>query len=238
MDHKILQYQCDHTDYKVFLASDSAKKGKKPAVIVIHTWFGLNKFAEEQAEFIASLGYIGYAIDLYGNGQIAANEKEAADLMAPLYTNRQLLRKRLLAAHAALLQNPEVDPERIAVMGFCFGGLSAVELLKTGAPLKAVISVHGAFHGTEQTETAENIQASLLILTGAKDPIATMQDLEKLQEEMTKASVDWQTHIFASAGHSFTNKDAHNRDAGYYYDPLAAKRSYILIEQFLKEKFT
>lgn len=224
------------------MAYDSSSQEKKPGVIISPTWFGCNDFARDIALEIASLGYVALAADPFGNGTVAKSEQEAASLIGPLYLDRNLLLTGLNGAYKALIQLPEVDPTRIAAVGFCFGGLSVIELLKSGAPLKAVVTFHAALHeenggkNIKRAPTASKLHGSLLILTGAKDPIATMSDLERVQNEMTASNVDWQTHIFGSAGHSFTNPDANKPEAGYYYDPLAAKRSFQLMKDFLKEQ--
>lgn len=241
MFSKKFSYQCDHTSCQGFLAYDSSSDEKKPGVLISPTWFGCNDFARDVALEIASLGYVALAADPFGNGKIAQDEREAASFIKPLYLDRFLLLSRLNAAYSALIKLPEVDPSRIAAIGFCFGGLSVLELLKSGQPLKAVVTLHAAFHeengGTniKRAPTAAKIDGSLLILTGAKDPIATMSDLERVQKELTLADIDWQTHIFGSAAHSFTNPKAKNREAGYFYEPVAAKRSYQLMKDFLKE---
>lgn len=236
-------YQCDHTTCTGFLASDSSTKEKKPLVMIVPTWFGINDFAKEWAEKIAKLGYTALVCDVYGNGACAKNEKEAGAFMAPLFMDRALLRKRLHSAYEAILHHPSVNKDQVGIMGFCFGGLAAIEFLRSGAPLQATISVHAVLSNSHEGKSLAiahggKLNGSLLILTGAKDPLAPLSSIELVQKEMTEASVDWQTHIFGSAAHSFTNKDAAHPESGFYYDALAEKRSAQLIAQFFKERFT
>lgn len=242
MFSKKFSYQCDHTSCQGFLAYDSSSDEKKPGVLISPTWFGCNDFARDVALEIASLGYIAFVADPFGNGKVAKDEREASALISPLYLDRNLLLSGLNGAYKALAEQPVVDPSRIAAIGFCFGGLSVIELLKSGAPLKGVVTLHAALHeegggkNIKRAPQATKLHGSLLILTGAKDPIATMSDLDRVQKEMTDAQVDWQTHIFGAAGHSFTNPDANKPEAGFCYEPLTAKRSFQLMKDFLKEQ--
>lgn len=236
-------YQCDHTPCTGFFASDSSSNEKKPLVLIVPTWFGMNDFAKDWAVTIAKLGYSALACDIFGNGACAKDEKEAGAFIAPLFMDRALLRKRLQSAYEAALKHPSVNSEKVGIMGFCFGGLSAIEFLRSGAPLKATISVHAVLNDTYEGKSVAiphggKLNGSLLILTGAKDPLAPLSSIELVQKEMTEAAVDWQTHIFGSAAHSFTNKDATHPEKGFNYDALADQRSRFLIEQFFKERFT
>jgi dienelactone hydrolase len=241
MFSETITYQCDRISCQGFLAYDDSSAEKMPGVLISPTWFGCNDFAKDIALQIASLGYIAFVADPFGNGRVAKDEKEAAALIEPLYLDRNLLLSGLNGAYRTLAEHPKVDSKRLGAIGFCFGGLSVIELLKNGQNLKAVVTFHAALHeenggkNIKRALTSDHIHGSLLILTGAKDPIATMADLDRVQNELTKSRIDWQTHIFSSAGHSFTNPDANKPDAGFYYEPIAAKRSFELMQDFLKE---
>ncbi len=241
MTLECVDYPCGKSTCKGFFSLPEKVNGKVPAILLFSTWFGLNQFAKEKAQYLSNLGYMVLGADLYGNGAVAKDEKEAAELMQPLYQDRTLLRERLLASYTTLTSHPFVDVTRIGAIGFCFGGLSVIELIRSGVDLKGGVSFHGALSekpGTFKPATkASKMHGSLLVLTGAHDPLATMDDLSRLQHEMTERGIDWQTHIFGAAGHSFTNQDANKRDAGFYYDALSARRSFLLMEEFFKERF-
>lgn len=235
-------YQCQDTNCTGYFASEATTQSKRPLVLILPTWYGVNDFSRDWAHDMAKQGYAAIVCDIYGNGACAKSDAEAAELMAPYYMDRALLRKRLQAAYNAGISRSEVDPKQVGVMGFCFGGLAAIELLRSGANLQATICVHAVISDEHNGKSVAiphggGLYGSLLILTGAKDPLAPRTGLEAVQKEMTDANVDWQTHIFGNAAHSFTNKDASNLQAGMYYEALSAKRSSLLINQFFKERF-
>lgn len=237
-----ISYQCAGTSCTGYFAVEDSTQVKRPLVLILPTWYGVNDFAREWAHEMAAQGYAALVCDVYGNGQCAKNDTEAAELMAPYYMDRGLLRSRMLAAYDVGVKRPEVDLKKVGVMGFCFGGLAAIELLRSGAKLQGTICVHAVINDEYKGKSVAiphggPLQGSLLILTGAKDPMAPPSGLEAVQNEMTEASVDWQTHIFGNAAHSFTNKEAANYKAGMYYEALSAERSSQLIKQFFKERF-
>jgi dienelactone hydrolase len=237
-----VSYPCLDTECIGYFATEESASAKRPLVLILPTWYGVNEFARSWAHQMAGQGYAALVCDVYGNGKCAANDAEAADLMGPYYMDRALLRKRLKAAYDTGVHRAEVDPSKVGVMGFCFGGLAAIELLRSGADLHATICVHAVISDEHKGKSVAiphggPLKGSLLILTGAKDPMAPRSGLEAVQKEMTDASVDWQTHIFGNAAHSFTNKDAANFNAGMYYEALSAQRSSYLINQFFKERF-
>jgi dienelactone hydrolase len=241
MSKENISYQCAETSCTGYFASENSS-AKRPLVLILPTWYGVNDFAREWAHEMAAQGYAAFVCDVYGDGRCAKNDTEAAELMGPYYMDRGLLRSRLLAAYEAGVKRPEVDQAKVGVMGFCFGGLAAIELLRSGANLQATICVHAVINDEYNGKSVAiphggPLQGSLLILTGAKDPMAPRSGLEAVQKEMTEASVDWQTHIFGNAAHSFTNKEAANLKAGMYYEALSAQRSSQLIKQFFKERF-
>ena len=216
---------------------------KPPIVVIASTWEGMNKFAIDQAHELVNMGYGAFVADMFGDGKAASSREEAASLTLPLFENRALLRERIIAAYNEAKKMEECDTSKIAAIGFCFGGLTVLELLKSGTILDGVASFHGVLgselmgHKANLEKTADQIHSTLLILHGYKDPLVPMTDLLALQKEMSEKNVDWQTHIYGTAAHSFTNPDAHDESSGMYFDKLACKRSMKTLHNYLKEIF-
>ncbi len=209
----------------------------KPAVLVSHDWSGRRELACKGAERIANMGYVGFALDMYGKGIVGADgdaDRNGA-LMAPFAQDRALLRRRINAALHAVRQLPQVDPTRIAAMGYCFGGLCVLELARSGADVKGVISIHGIF--APGNVPNEKITAKVLCLHGHDDPMVPPEQVLALETEMTRANADWQIHVYGGTMHAFTNPKANNPSFGTVYKEVAANRAYRSIENFLGEVF-
>jgi dienelactone hydrolase len=209
----------------------------KPAVLICHDWAGRSEFACQKAEYIASLGYVGFAVDMYGDARVGKNKDENASLMMPLLNDRKKLRERILAALNAVKHLKCVDSSKITVMGFCFGGLCALDLARSGADIKAAISLHGNLSPLDGGLTNSAIQAKLLVLHGHDDPLVSAESVTHFQIEMTQAKADWQLHVFSNCLHAFTNPEANDAAFGTVYNPLASKRSFEMIEHFLADIF-
>jgi dienelactone hydrolase len=242
MHKEFLNYTHDTTVCKGFLAAPDTDR-QRPVIIVAHAWMGQDNFAREKAEELAQLGYIGFAADLYGNGTTASSESEALSLMTPLFLNRQLLQGRINAAVAAVSKLPYVDTSNIGAIGFCFGGLTVIELLRSGAPVKAVASFHAVLgnqigdHKAHTVPIAKDIKGHLMILHGHDDPLVTPQDITSMQTELTKAEIDWQMHIYSHTSHAFTNPEAHDTKHGLIYNPLSNQRAWNSMRTFFTEFF-
>lgn len=242
MRTEYIDYEVDDKSFRGYIAIDDQEENQKfPAVLVAHPWMGLDRFSRQKAEELAKLGYIGFAADLYGDGITATNEKEAADLMKPLFLDRKQLRKRIVAAYTTLSQHPNVDPTQISAIGFCFGGLTVLELLRSGQNLLGVIVFHGVLGNTlgdikaDIEPNAKQINGHLLILHGYKDPLVSQQDLVSIQEEFSQANIDWQLYIYGDAAHAFTNPDAHFPSLGLIYHPRTKERAWLAMQNFLSE---
>ena len=237
-------YQTKDQEFLGFIATpDLQPKEKRPVVLIAHTWLGCDAFAKEKAREIARLGWVGAALDLYGKGQIASQPQEASRLMLPLFSDRQELLIRLLAGLQAIQKEPFVDSSKIVIIGFCFGGLAAIELFRSGASIRGAVSFHGLLGDTlgdtraKTLPIAVSIQASLLVLHGYQDPLVSIEDRLQFEKEMDLAGVDWQLHLFGKAGHSFMNPDADQRQAGLYFEPQTSQRAWKSLTFFLHEKF-
>ena len=221
---------------EAFFAFDDSLSGRRPAVLINHTWVGRDDFVAEKAVKLAELGYVGFAVDMYGKGVLGSSTEENAKLMQPFMDNRQMLQKRMHSALNALKLMPWVDDRKIAAIGFCFGGLCSLDLARTGADLKGVVSFHGLLGAPGNTQS-NAIKAKILALHGHDDPMGPVEQVLAFQQEMTKAGADWQFHTFGNTMHAFTNPAAHNSDFGTVYQPDADRRSWLAMENFLTEIF-
>lgn len=206
-----------------------------PVVLVAHAWAGQDAFARAQAERLASLGYIGMALDVYGTGRRGSNYEEYSALMTPWMKDRAALRKRLLAAVTTARGLEGADPNRIGVIGFCFGGLCALDLARANAPgLKAAVAFHALFFPPDLGEQAP-ISARILALHGYDDPMAKPELTVSFMNELTAAQADWQLHAYGSTSHAFTNPEANDTGKGLVFRQQSANRAFQAMENFLRE---
>jgi len=208
-----------------------------PVVLVAHDWSGRRQLACDAAERIAELGYVGFALDMYGKGVFGSdNDTDGnAALMNPLASDRAVLRQRITAALVAARALPQVDSSRVAAMGYCFGGMCVLELARSGADISGVISIHGIFAPGDVANEA--ITARVLCLHGHDDPMVPPEQVLDFEKEMTAAGADWQVHAYGGTLHAFTNPKANNPDFGIVYNPVAEKRAYQSVSNFLAEIF-
>ena len=220
------------------LIHDSAPIAKRPGVILFHEAWGLNDYILQRARMIAELGYVAFAADVFGERRVMSNPAEAMPLTRHYREHPPLLRARAVAAFDALRTQPTVDPLRIAAIGYCFGGTTALELARTGASLAAAVSFHGTLASAAQIDSPGIIKASILACTGADDPVIPPAQVTNFQEEMTRAGVDFQILVLGGAVHGFTNPDA---DAlklpGVAYNTKADKRSWAAMQHLFEDAF-
>ncbi len=221
---------------EAFFAFDDSFTGRRPAVLINHSWVGRDDFVAEKAKKLAALGYVGFAVDMYGKGILGSDAEENAKLMQPFMDDRKMLAKRMHAALYAVKLMPWVDDSKIAAIGFCFGGLCSLDLARTGADLKGVVSFHGLLGAPGNTQ-GNVIKAKVLALHGHDDPMGPVEQVFAFEQEMTKAGADWQLHTFGNTMHAFTNPVANNPDFGTVYQPDADRRSWVMMENFLTEIF-
>lgn len=236
-----ISYFSEGIECKGFVARPQSSR-KAPCVLVAHAWMGQDSFAREKARELARLGFVGFAIDVYGNGTTATTSDKALELMLPLFLDRASLQKRVLAAFEFAKTLDGVDASKIGAIGFCFGGQTVLELLRSGAAVKGVVSFHGVLGNALNGKAAvlskpKAMQGAALVLHGHDDPLVSHDDLVQLQKEFTKASIDWQLHIFGRTKHAFTNPEANDAAMGLVYDEKAHMRSWQLMKDFLKEVF-
>ena len=228
-------YTDGETTFEGYLALNNDEKTKRPCVLVGHAWDGPNEHFNILADSIAKNGFIALAFDVYGKGVRGKIDGDNSHLMNPLLENRGLLRKRLLSAFHEAQKNPLVIPDKIAVLGHCFGGLCALDLARANPQgLKGAVSIHGSLNGHTLDQTPK-IDTSVLVLHGWEDPVAKPADVLKFSQEMTKAKADWQIHAYGHAMHAFTFVGADIPEFGIKYDKKAHRRSEKASIDFLKE---
>jgi dienelactone hydrolase len=233
---KTIEYKQGNTVLEGYLAYDDAIKTKRPGVLVVHDWTGLQSFAKNRTEQLAKMGYVAFAADIYGKG-IRPKNNEEAGAQAKIYRDdRKLLRDRATAALQVLQNYQFTDPKRIAAIGYCFGGGTVLELARSGANIKGVVSFHGNLD-TPNPEDAKNIKSKVLVLHGADDPFVPEQQVSAFEREMRLANVDWQLVSYGGAVHAFTNPEAKNNPKGALYNPSAEQRSWQAMRQFFGEIF-
>lgn len=235
---KTVQYRQGDTALEGYLAYDDSLKGKRPGVLVIHEWKGLGDYEKRRAEQLAALGYVAFAADIYGKGVRPATPEMAAKEAAKYRgSDRGPMRARAAAGLEQLAHFPQVDPNRLAVIGYCFGGTGALELARSGAKLLGTVSFHGGLN-TPNAADARNITGKVLVLHGADDPNVKPEEVAAFQQEMRQAKVDWQMIYYGGAVHAFTNpKSGNDNSKGAAYNEKADRRSWEAMKQFFNEIF-
>lgn len=210
--------------------------GVRPGVLVIHGWEGRSAGQEAFAARIAALGYVGFCIDLYGDGKRGSLSADNTALMAPLMADRALLQRRLLSAVEAASQRAEIEPHRMAAMGFCFGGLCALDLARANAPLKAIGSFHGGLTPSGLTRP-ERIDAKVAVFHGWDDPFAPPADVTALAAELSASKADWQLHAYGGTMHAFMAEGVNAPERGLQYNERSAKQAWTSWQGLLAESF-
>jgi dienelactone hydrolase len=230
-----IEYKQGDTVLEGYLAYDSAVKGQRPGVLIVHQWKGLTDYEKKRAEMLAGLGYNAFAVDIYGKGIRPQSNQEAGVQAGKYKSNRDLLRARVQAGLAVLQKHELTDPKRVAAIGSCFGGTTVIELARSGADIAGVVSFHGGLD-SPHPEDGKNIKCKVLALQGADDPFVPAKDLAAFEEEMRQAKVDWQLVKYGGAVHSFTEKEAgDNPKAGAAYNEKADRRSWEAMKEFFGE---
>jgi len=232
-----VDYRDGATTLQGYVAYDDAFKGKRPGVLIAHQWMGLSDYEKRRARMLAGMGYVAFALDIYGKG-VRPNSREEAGAQAGEYrADRPLLRQRARAAVLELRKNPLVDGNRLAMIGYCFGGGTALELARSGANLKGFVSFHGNLD-TPDPSLAKNIKGKILVLHGAIDPNVKPEAVIAFRDEMEAAKVDYQFIAYSGAVHAFTQREAGNDiSKGAAYNAKADRRSWQAMKDFFAEIF-
>ena len=205
----------------------------RPGVAVCHAWAGVTDYEKGRAAELVDKGYTALCIDVYGKGKRGSSKEENQKLMQPLMEDRALLQKRLLAGLEVMQGLSSVDGTKMAAIGFCFGGLCALDIARAGAGVKGVASFHGLLKPSPLP--SKPILAKVLAMHGYRDKMSGPEDIDKFCKEMKAAEVDWQIHVYGQTMHAFTNPDANDMELGLMYREESDKRSRAALDQFLGE---
>ncbi|WP_417319288.1 dienelactone hydrolase family protein [Emcibacter sp.] len=222
--------------YEGTISYDDSLDGPRPGILVSHAWMGQGSFETEQAEKLAGLGYVGFALDLYGKGVRANDKDKAAELMNTVASDHEALVSRLHYALELLKEHPLVDGDRTAAIGYCFGGKCVLDLARSGAATLGVVSFHGILNAPGVTGEPA-INAKVLALHGWDDPMVPPEQVVAFNKEMTERGADWQLHAYGHTMHAFTNPEANDPDFGTVYQADADRRSWQAMENFFAEIF-
>lgn len=237
MQHEIYKYSHGDIPCEGLVAREANLILPAPVVIICHHWNGRDELMDSHAERIARLGYIGFAADLYGRHQTSTARDQCAAMMTPFVEDRAMLRERLRATVAAAQRISGADGKRIVVIGFCFGGLCALDAARACVP--GVVGV-AAFHGlftAPNIGPQQPITAKVLAMHGYDDPMATPDAMIGFTSEMTGAGAHWELDAYGKTVHAFTNPHAQDRSAGTAFDPTISHRAFTRLESFLRECF-
>ena len=237
---KAVEYSVQGVVMKGYLAYDENIKGARPGVLVVHEWWGLNDYARKRARMLAELGYTALAVDMYGDGKEATHPDDAGKFASALMKNFDVARARFMAAIDFLKQHPTVDPDRLAAIGYCFGGGVVLNMARQGVDLKGVTSFHGGLTAVKPAQPG-SIKTKILVLHGADDKFITPEQIEGFKQEMTSAGADFQFISYPGALHSFTNPEADaigkKFNMAIAYNADADKKSWEALKKFLAAIF-
>jgi dienelactone hydrolase len=201
-----ITYAGDSTTMNGYIVYDSSKQDKRPAVIVVHEWWGMNDYPKMRAKQLADLGYVAFAIDMYGNGKTVDNPTDAQAMATPFYQDLQMTQSRFDAALNRLKQHPQVDTSKIAAIGYCFGGGVLLNLARLGEDLKGVVSFHGSLLGTPANK--DLLRSKILVCHGADDNFVPPPQVDQFKKQMDSIGADYTFKQYPNATHAFTNPDA------------------------------
>ena len=230
----VIDYKEGNTVCRGFIAYDSAQRQPMPCILIAHDWSGRNAAVCEKAKQVAELGYVGFALDMYGEAKTGDTKEAKRALLTPMMEHREGIAKRMLAAYTTALTLPQVNPNKIAAMGYCFGGLCVLDLARAGTDLKGVVSFHGLLSAPDYS-TCKKIRAKVLVLHGYDDPLVPPKMITQFANEMTAKKVDWQLHMYGHTQHSFTNPEANDDEMGLHYNATADHRSWKSATLFFEE---
>jgi len=237
---KEVTYSANGTILKGYIAYDDAIKGKRPGILVVHEWWGHNEYARKRARMLAERGFTALAVDMYGDGKQAHHPDDAGKFASEVAKNTELAKARFDSAYSLISKEKTVDPNRIAAIGYCFGGSVVLHMARIGEPLKAVISFHGGL-GTEYPAQPGKVKARIASFTGEDDPMIPATQVAAFRQEMEKAGVTYKVVTYPDAKHSFTNPDADKYGQEFKlplaYNAAADKASWDEGMAFLADAF-
>ena len=233
-------YTLDGKTFKGYVVFDSNKQDKRPGVLVVHEWWGLNEYPRKRAKQLAELGYIAMAVDMYGDGKTADDPQTAQELATPFYKDLQLAKTRLDAALNKLKEYKQVDTANIAAIGYCYGGFVVLNAAKLGADLKGVVSFHGNLSGVPVNK--QLLKAKILVCHGAADQFVKQTEVDAFKHSMDSAGVDYSFKAYPNATHAFTNPAATEKGKKFNmpieYNAAADTASWNDMKDFLNRIFS
>ena len=237
---EVIEYRLGDDTFSGYLAWDDAIEGKRPGVLVVHEWWGHNPYARRRAEMLAGMGYTAFALDMYGSGKLAEHPDDAKSFRMAVTSDMATAEARFGKALAVLRGQATVDAQRIAAIGYCFGGGMVLHMARAGMDLDGVASFHGSL-ATESPAQRGRVKASVLVLNGAADPFVPPEQVQTFEQEMEAAGVDYTLVNYPGVKHSFTNPDADSFgkrfDMPLAYDATADADSWKRLQEFLKAIF-
>ncbi len=237
---KEVDYSSDGTTLKGFLAYDSSITGKRPGVIVVHEWWGLNDYARKRAEMLAKLGYVALAIDMYGDGITTEHPDDAGKFATEVMQHMDTARARFNAGLKLIKEEPETDTSNIAAIGYCFGGGIVLRMALNGDDLNGVVSFHGDLP-TQPVKNPHDVKAKILVCNGAADPFNPKEKVDTFKKEMDSAGVDYKVVNYPGAVHSFSNPAADSIGKKFNlplaYNKEADEKSWAEMQDFLHQIF-
>lgn len=232
-----IKYEHEGTQLTGYMAWDDAITGKRPGVLVVHEWWGLTDYIKSRAREIAKLGYVAFAPDMYGAGKVTRHGDEAKAWMEQITANTERWQARALRGLEILREQDEVDPARIAAIGYCFGGATVMQMAYAGADLAAVVSFHGSLPVPTEKQ-AKAIRTPILAAHGDADKFVPPERVQQFQQALETAGVDWHMVIYGGARHGFTNPNAAQYGIeNIQYNPKAAHRAWEHMKMFLADVF-
>ena len=235
VETRVVDYQAGGAALQGFLAWNDAANGRRPGVLVIHEWWGHNEHARRQAERLAEAGYVAFALDMFGKGRVTTHPADAKELVAEVNRDPATARARFDAALALLRADPHVDPAHVAVVGYCFGGTTALNMALAGADVGAVVAIHAGLQ-LASPEPPVPVKARVLILTGGADPMVTPERVQAAEKQLAAAGASVRVVTYPDAKHGFTNPDADRAGLpSLGYEPDADRKSFAEMLAFLKQ---
>ncbi len=231
---KTIEYRDGGTTLKGVLAWDDATSGKRPGVLVVHEWWGLNDYAKSRASKLAEEGYVAFALDMYGDDKVTSHGNQAGEWMKAITSNIGAWRSRANAGLAVLKSQPQVDAGKVAAIGYCFGGATVMQMAYAGADVKAVVSFHGSLPPAPDDVTS--IKPRVLVAHGRDDVFIPAERVDAFQKGLDRVGADWEMTIYSGTRHAFTNPDAGSYGIeNLAYNPVADERSWAAMMKLFGE---
>ena len=232
-----IEYKDGDVSLKGYLFWEDSFEGKRPGVMVVHEWWGLNDYAKLRAEMLAEMGYVAFAADMYGDARVTRHADDAKGWMQQITSNIEAWQRRALIGLELLKQHPNVDGNKLAAIGYCFGGATVLQMAYAGAPLLGVASFHGSLPSAT-AEQAAKIQSRILIAHGDSDGFVPAERITDFKKALSQANVTWEMTSYGGAKHSFTNpySDGYGID-GLEYHETADRSSWLRLLRFFEELF-